>query len=253
MLGKRPRALHRTTSKLQIIPDGNIVSSTVPNPLQEKPEPSTPFSGPHRQVIGFNPISKENDAVVIPCSALSVVGCSNSQVKSPRSPRSGLEFLASGPRPWEKKGSDGVGLGIVAALSTCEENPGNSETSNDMQDSLREQTNSKNKPMEVGHLGSIFSTTPPASSCSEISCPLPSSDFLSSCFFCMRHLGPGKDIYMYRGDRAFCSVNCRYQQIVIDERKERCSSVALKSGSTAPSASAKHRNRVLNATRAAVA
>jgi len=45
--------------------------------------------------------------------------------------------------------------------------------------------------------------------------------FLRACFFCQRRLGHGRDIYMYRDDRAFCSVECRHQQIVMDERKEK--------------------------------
>ncbi|XP_010498679.1 PREDICTED: uncharacterized protein LOC104776336 [Camelina sativa] len=46
-------------------------------------------------------------------------------------------------------------------------------------------------------------------------------DFLRSCSLCKRHLVPGRDIYMYRGDRAFCSLECRQQQITVDERKEK--------------------------------
>lgn len=55
-------------------------------------------------------------------------------------------------------------------------------------------------------------------------------DFLSACYLCRRQLSHGKDIYMYRGDRAFCSVECRYQQIASDEKKkkEHCSSAAMK-------------------------
>lgn len=55
-------------------------------------------------------------------------------------------------------------------------------------------------------------------------------DFLSACYLCRRQLSLGKDIYMYRGDKAFCSVECRYQQIVSDERKkkEHCASAAMK-------------------------
>lgn len=45
----------------------------------------------------------------------------------------------------------------------------------------------------------------------------PVEDFLKCCFFCKRRLGAGKDIFMYRGDQAFCSVECRYEQIVKDE------------------------------------
>ncbi|KAI5068368.1 hypothetical protein GOP47_0016713 [Adiantum capillus-veneris] len=47
------------------------------------------------------------------------------------------------------------------------------------------------------------------------------ADFMGTCFLCQRPLGSGIDIYMYRGDRAFCSNECRYQHIVEDELSER--------------------------------
>ncbi|KFK44308.1 hypothetical protein AALP_AA1G241200 [Arabis alpina] len=46
-------------------------------------------------------------------------------------------------------------------------------------------------------------------------------DFLRSCSLCKRHLVPGRDIYMYRGDRGFCSLECRQKQITVDERKKK--------------------------------
>lgn len=58
--------------------------------------------------------------------------------------------------------------------------------------------------------------------------PLPPIDFLDACYLCKRSLGPGLDIYMYRGDRAFCSVECRLKQINMDEQSEKCASAALK-------------------------
>ncbi|XP_051128399.1 FCS-Like Zinc finger 15-like [Andrographis paniculata] len=45
--------------------------------------------------------------------------------------------------------------------------------------------------------------------------PLPS--FLDNCFLCNLKLLPGTDIYMYKGDRAFCSEECRCRQILMDE------------------------------------
>ncbi|KAL0683703.1 hypothetical protein Bca4012_050551 [Brassica carinata] len=45
--------------------------------------------------------------------------------------------------------------------------------------------------------------------------------FLRSCSLCERLLVPGRDIYMYRGDTAFCSSECRQQQMAQDERKEK--------------------------------
>ncbi|KAM7255891.1 hypothetical protein ACFE04_011632 [Oxalis oulophora] len=60
--------------------------------------------------------------------------------------------------------------------------------------------------------------------------PNSSSNFLEKCFLCKQKLLLGKDIYMYKGDRAFCSVDCRYRQILLDEeeslKKEKCSLMA---------------------------
>ncbi|GAV76245.1 DUF581 domain-containing protein [Cephalotus follicularis] len=56
----------------------------------------------------------------------------------------------------------------------------------------------------------------------------PTSDFLNSCHLCMRKLH-GKDIYMYRGEKAFCSTECRSSQIMMDECKERCRSETSRS------------------------
>ncbi|WCJ23804.1 hypothetical protein M5689_005808 [Euphorbia peplus] len=44
-----------------------------------------------------------------------------------------------------------------------------------------------------------------------------SENFLSCCFGCKKNLGHGKDIYMYRGEKAFCSRECRYQEMVLEE------------------------------------
>ncbi|KAI4335182.1 hypothetical protein L6164_013852 [Bauhinia variegata] len=58
--------------------------------------------------------------------------------------------------------------------------------------------------------------------------PFLTSDFLSSCHLCRKKLH-GKDIYMYRGEKAFCSPECRSSQIMMDERKEQCRSEASRS------------------------
>ncbi|MCO5563922.1 hypothetical protein L7F22_017574 [Adiantum nelumboides] len=57
--------------------------------------------------------------------------------------------------------------------------------------------------------------------------PRPCADFMGTCFLCERPLGSGIDIYMYRGDRAFCSNECRYQHIVEDELSERAQQQSL--------------------------
>ncbi|GFY80266.1 senescence-associated family protein, putative [Actinidia rufa] len=52
--------------------------------------------------------------------------------------------------------------------------------------------------------------------------------FLKTCGLCKRRLLPGRDLYMYRGDTAFCSLECREQQMKNDERKEKWSMEASK-------------------------
>ncbi|KAL8040194.1 hypothetical protein ABFX02_10G082300 [Erythranthe guttata] len=79
---------------------------------------------------------------------------------------------------------------------------------------FRIQTNDKSSRATVFHIS-------PARSDAGI----PPSDFLSACNLCRKNLH-GKDIYMYRGEKAFCSTECRHRQIVVDERKEKCSSEA---------------------------
>ncbi|CAN8258449.1 unnamed protein product [Cochlearia groenlandica] len=41
--------------------------------------------------------------------------------------------------------------------------------------------------------------------------------FLSKCCKCKKNLGPRDDIFMYRGERAFCSSECRSLEMVLDE------------------------------------
>ncbi|WVZ92644.1 hypothetical protein U9M48_038691 [Paspalum notatum var. saurae] len=48
-----------------------------------------------------------------------------------------------------------------------------------------------------------------------------SCSFLKACYLCKRELCPDKDVYMYRGDQGFCSEECRWQQILVDEACER--------------------------------
>ncbi|XP_077213813.1 FCS-Like Zinc finger 5-like [Tasmannia lanceolata] len=55
-----------------------------------------------------------------------------------------------------------------------------------------------------------------------------SGHFLWACGLCNRRLVAGHDIYMYRGDTAFCSLECRQQQMNQDELKEKCSMASMK-------------------------
>lgn len=51
-------------------------------------------------------------------------------------------------------------------------------------------------------------------------CRFPSESFLSFCYTCKKNLGDGEDIYIYRGEKAFCSGECRTQQIELEEGME---------------------------------
>ncbi|KAI4345218.1 hypothetical protein L6164_012360 [Bauhinia variegata] len=45
--------------------------------------------------------------------------------------------------------------------------------------------------------------------------------FLRTCGLCKQHLAPSRDIYMYRGDTAFCSLECREEHMKVEERKDK--------------------------------
>lgn len=45
--------------------------------------------------------------------------------------------------------------------------------------------------------------------------------FLETCFLCKKRLGNNRDIFMYRGELAFCSEDCRLEQMEMEEAKER--------------------------------
>ncbi|TYG78543.1 FCS-Like Zinc finger 15 [Gossypium raimondii] len=70
--------------------------------------------------------------------------------------------------------------------------------------------------------------------------------FLEQCFLCKQKLLPAKDIYMYKGDKGFCSVECRCRQILMDEeeilKKANCSLAAMKPPPSSASSSSAHRH-----------
>ncbi|KAI3924819.1 hypothetical protein MKW98_031070 [Papaver atlanticum] len=148
------------------------------------------------------------------------------------------------PRYSKNRTGGGVGLGIVAALETfsctvdgektvtkltCGTNPSNPIAIS----TISKYTNGINLKGFEG-LGSVEMRSQrlykwrqvgvfyesPSYNTSPVTRDYPLSDFLSSCFLCRKKLH-GKDIYMYRGEKAFCSTECRYQQIAADERKDK--------------------------------
>ncbi|KAJ0076405.1 hypothetical protein Patl1_34120 [Pistacia atlantica] len=51
--------------------------------------------------------------------------------------------------------------------------------------------------------------------------PYPSDEFLSFCYSCNKKLEKGENIYMYRGEKAFCSFDCRSEEIFAEEEIEK--------------------------------
>ncbi|KAK6930196.1 Zf-FLZ domain [Dillenia turbinata] len=112
--------------------------------------------------------------------------------------------------------------------------------------------NSSKNITQVINKTTMIKTSPPISPSSQKSSHLlPPITFLDQCFLCKQRLLPGKDIYMYKGDRAFCSVECRCRQIFMDEEesvrrdRDNCSLAAIKvkasSSSSSTSSSRHHR------------
>ncbi|RLN40499.1 uncharacterized protein C2845_PM01G17550 [Panicum miliaceum] len=134
------------------------------------------------------------------------------------SPTSPLDRAS--PRGWRHRDAvGGVGLGILAALE-AQPAAGVPRVSAPVSIARRAR-------LEVSELG--CSGRCATSLCGGKSSPggRPASpgaafrvaEFLSCCGMCRRPLD-GKDIFMYRGERAFCSMECRYHAIVSDEFQE---------------------------------
>ncbi|KAK1264333.1 hypothetical protein QJS04_geneDACA013534 [Acorus gramineus] len=103
------------------------------------------------------------------------------------------------PKGWRAaREAEGVGLGIVAALE-------------------------RERERERERLS--FHVSVPMAIVGKRNCDeeFKVAEFLSSCYLCRKKLH-GRDIYMYRGEKAFCSMECRYRQIVSDECQESCGS-----------------------------
>eukprot|EP00250_Pteridium_aquilinum_P034828 c8174_g1_i1 orf=114-746(+) len=58
-----------------------------------------------------------------------------------------------------------------------------------------------------------------------------SESFMDVCYSCKKPLGHGRDIFMYRGDTAFCTEECRLRQIAYDEGQQKCLITASESAS----------------------
>ncbi|XP_023744311.1 FCS-Like Zinc finger 14 [Lactuca sativa] len=177
------------------------------------------------------------------------------------SPRTPLDFKILSPRGIVTCDVGGIGLGIVAALeksgddiqstSRCISIPVTQPPKFDVDDeSLEEEytivtrhmpNNSYTKVYDGGFVYEGYVRR--NSGMKEEGCSLfdisparvldvkghPEPDFLSFCHLCKKKLH-GKDIYMYRGEKAFCSIECRCREISMEEmREKRCGTEAVSS------------------------
>ncbi|CAH1432079.1 unnamed protein product [Lactuca virosa] len=144
-------------------------------------------------------------------------------------------------------GQGRIGLGILAALENIPAKKSNFRCRNPMGNeagSLEEENTivTHHKPdksytkahIEIREQPSIFDISPARFGDDGMKMRTP-SEFLSSCHLCNKRLND-RDIYMYRGEKAFCSPECRSRQIGMDERREKhCSSHASSTPSNATS------------------
>ncbi|KAK3153739.1 hypothetical protein QOZ80_2BG0180480 [Eleusine coracana subsp. coracana] len=158
---------------------------------------------------------------------------SGGQVPFSRGGASGGDDCRSHPRPWDARP---VGLGLADALTgestraatailtgqtlrpprtinapvaTCKElgverwlSPGDIEASEDYTCIIARGPNPITMHIFHDHVGVDSG----------------GGEFLRWCHGCSKDLGQGKDIFMYRGEMAFCSHECRYREMLFDEK-----------------------------------
>ncbi|KAM0020906.1 putative Zf-FLZ domain, FCS-Like Zinc finger/14 [Helianthus debilis subsp. tardiflorus] len=134
---------------------------------------------------------------------------------SPRSPLD-LKILVS-PRGVLNVGDGGVGLGIVAALG---DEPEEEEEDEEYTIVTRHMPNN-NSYRKVVYDGKGKSTR-----CVFDISPVEArvdvkggEDFLRCCHECNKRLD-GRDVYMYRGERPFCSIECRARAIWMEQQQQ---------------------------------
>lgn len=175
----------------------------------------------------------------------------------PESPRGPLEYKIQSPRGLKNYIHGGVGLGILAALEKSGEGGGEiiAKYSMNLENYTYVTSHTPNKSTtRVYFKGTEFGRSKYDPRCNNYNndsnkindfkkesparweeeedeaqheeedfAAFPVAHFLSSCHLCRKNL-QGRNIFMYRGEKGFCSTECRYRQIVIDERKEQCNS-----------------------------
>lgn len=210
--------------------------------------PTSPFSPPTQNRPkrgGIQPpihllllsLSLRGSAMVEKASAVarkldvSVGRCSTSPygsggLPSPTSPLDRAALHAPSPRGvWRHRDAGGVGLGILAALEAQEEEEARkpavsavaiAASASASSSAAATTTRRRAARLEVSELGCSGRCATSLCGSGAGAAAFRVAEFLACCDLCRRPLD-GKDIFMYRGERAFCSMECRYHAIVSDE------------------------------------
>ncbi|MFS7991162.1 putative Zf-FLZ domain-containing protein [Helianthus anomalus] len=129
---------------------------------------------------------------------------------SPRSPLD-LKILVS-PRGVLNVGG-GVGLGIVAALGDELEEE-EEEEDEEYTIVTRHMPNNNSYDGKGKSTRCVFDISPV-----EARVDVKGEDFLRCCHECNKRLD-GRDVYMYRGERPFCSIECRARAIWMEQQQQ---------------------------------
>lgn len=176
--------------------------------------------------IAFNPKgSSDSEWVKSPTSPLDIKtfsgvgitgGHQNSLDPNLISPQQQRETIPIGsPHGFIKSNSQNSGMENSESYTCVISRDSNSSTNN-MHTHRGIQCEIVQYPVQKQDEHEIWDVAPPARSYSNVPA-FPVAHFLRACCLCKRQLNHGKDIYMYRGDMAFCSEECRYQQILMDD------------------------------------
>ncbi|TQD89102.1 hypothetical protein C1H46_025329 [Malus baccata] len=182
-------------------------TSSLLSPREKHTKPTSSIFANPRLFTSFTSKSvSETDAVMSPTSILETkpfLGLRNpfwSESNTPRTPEPESRRIH-----WDKLDSKGIGLAIVDALNESDPKPSNPKTRMVIFGSqLKIQIPPLQPPGRKSNGSSYLSES-----------------FLSFCDNCKKNLGQGKDIFMYRGEKAFCSRECRYQEMLLEEGADR--------------------------------
>jgi len=198
------------------------------SPTRDCPDDKHKFCNAPSIFIGFNPNgSSDSEGAKSPTSPLDIktfcgIGITrwyeNSLDSQLSSPEHQSETIPIGSPHGFTKSTSQTGMEHSESY-TCVTSHGPKSSTKDIYTHCGMECETVQYPVQKQHEHGLWDVASPPGSNSNVPV-FHVEHFLSACYLCKRQLNHGKDIYMYRGDKAFCCVECRYQQISMDERME---------------------------------